>query len=312
MRQIFLAIMLGVYMNPIVLEGNDGIPAEGRMNASAFSSGKHFGLWDDDLLRGELDFIIYLISRDDYAESLFLLERLQPTGFQLIDSVSYLTGWVLYRQKKLEASAKSLLQVRPASPVFHKSHFFGAYNLAHAGKHQQAISVLNEMPVEPGTMLEAMQRFQLGGVSLLKRDFEGYRDQAREFSGDFHVMAQQESRLGQYYEQLKHTSPKSPFLAGMMSAAVPGLGRVYAGKPAEGIVSFLYLAAFGFTSYDFYRGGGLESPLFIISAGVTTIFYAGNIMGSVVAARRVNNEFHYEMDQRILFDLHIPLRNAFN
>jgi len=51
--------------------------------------------------------------------------------------------------------------------------------------------------------------------------------------------------------------------------------------------------------------------LFILSASAAGAFYVGNIVGSATAARRVNQEFNHEMDQRVLFDMHIPLRNAF-
>jgi TM2 domain-containing membrane protein YozV len=312
MRYLLFFVFFGILFTPECLGGNEGIVSGNGLSVSAGGSDDYFPSGEDDSVRQELDFILYLISRDDYAESLFLLERMPQPDDHWVDSVNYLTGWVLYRQKKLEASAGSLLKVRPGSPVFYKSHFFGAYNLAHTGSHLEAQSVLQAMSVRQGTLPEAMRRFQLSGVSLLERNYDDFLDYSGEFRGDYHVMAQEESRMMHYYVELRQTSPKSPFLAGILSAAVPGLGRVYAGKPAEGIVSFLYLAAFGFTSYDFYRGGGISSPLFILSAGITSVFYAGNIMGSIVAARRVNNEFRYEMDQRILFDLHIPLRNAFN
>ncbi len=311
MKQLLIAILFA--FTPVCLTGNDGMWENMGSKAKAYANA-FFVQADDkgaDSFRDELDFILYLVSRDDYAESLYLLERLAPAG-HWVDSVNYLKGWVLYRQMELAASAVSLLKVSAGSPVFHKAHFFGAYNLAHTGNLTQSVSVLEGLPVERGSMHAAMKQFQLGGISLLRRDFAGFEEHAGYFSGTFHVMALQEGRMLNHYDVLKSTNPKSPFLAGMMSAAIPGLGRVYAGKPAEGIVSFLYMAAFGLTSYDFYRGGGLRSPLFIISATVSTVFYAGNIMGSVTAARRVNNEFRHEMDQRILFDLHIPLRNAFN
>ncbi len=312
MKRLTGIILLAIVVAPVFSAGamhqfgvNPYMFADASLNKNA-------GLLFDDPVRTELDFILYLISRDDYAESLFLLERLQNAGDQWIDSINYLTGWVFYRQKKLQTSAEKLLLVRRGSPVFYKSHFFGAYNLAHAGDVRRAITVLHGVPADMGSMPEAMRHFQLGGMCLLERDYECFGLHASEFKGGFHIMAQQESRLVQHHDKLVNASPVSPFLAGVLSAAVPGLGRVYAGKPAEGIVSFLYLASFGLTSYDFYRGAGLRSPLFIISASVTGIFYAGNIWGSVTAARRVNNEFQHEMDQRILFDLHIPLRNAFN
>lgn len=312
--KLFLIAILFFFI-PVLLPGHnpfwDGLSGNTTRNVTSNTLAFNADNPQHDQLRKELDFILYLVSRDDFSESLFLLDRLEPAG-PLADSVNYLKGWVLYRQMELRASAASLLKVSAESPVFYKSQFFGAYNLAHTGNLEQSVSVLEGLDVERGSMHAAMRRLQLGGISLLQRDFDGFEEHAAYFPGTFHVMALQEGRMLNHYDVLKSTSLKSPFLAGMMSAAIPGLGRVYAGKPAEGIVSFLYMAAFGFTSYDFYRGGGLRSPLFIISATVTSVFYAGNIVGSVTAARRVNNEFRHEMDQRILFDLHIPLRNAFN
>jgi TM2 domain-containing membrane protein YozV len=96
-----------------------------------------------------------------------------------------------------------------------------------------------------------------------------------------------------------------------MSAALPGLGKLYAGKPAEAISGFLYVGAMMATTYDFYNRQGLKSPFFIISAGLTSIFYIGNIWGSAMAVNRTKQEFNYEIDQRILLDMHIPLRNLF-
>jgi hypothetical protein len=100
-------------------------------------------------------------------------------------------------------------------------------------------------------------------------------------------------------------------VAGMLSAAVPGLGKMYAGKPAEAVSGFLYVGAMMAASYDFYNRWGAGNPFFIVSAGITSLFYIGNIWGSVIAVNRSNYEFNHEIDQRILLDMHIPLRNLF-
>lgn len=283
-------------------------PGNGLLNIKPFYTDKT----GKSQTRYELDFILYLIGREDYEESVFLLERLNLSEQHLVDSINYLTGWVFYRQKKLDLSTRKLLLVSKESPVFYKSRFFGAYNLAYMGNRQEAVNILNHTAVEPGSLTEAMQNFQLAGLHLLERDHSAYEKHAAGFTGGYHVMAHQETRLSDHYQVINQHRRASPFVAGLCSAVIPGLGRIYAGKTAEGIVSFLYMAAFGLTTFDFYRGAGIKSPLFIISASVSAVFYAGNILGSAAAARRTNNEFRHEMDQRILFDLHIPLRNAFN
>jgi len=174
------------------------------------------------------------------------------------------------------------------------------------------MAILGSQPFESGSQPDRLRGFQLAGMALLDRDFDLFARQAQALEGTGHLMQEQALRLKEYHGRLLSERGRSPLLAGLLSAAVPGLGKVYAGKPAEGVAGFLYLAVMGATTWDFYRGAGPRSALFILSASVTGIFYLGNIAGSATAVRRQNKEFNHEMDQRILFDLHIPLRNAFN
>lgn len=292
--------------------------AAGSTSSCIFDTVLHKKEWqlfndaDDQKMRKEIDFILYMMGRGDLQESLFLIRSIREPGIEWQDSLHFLTGWVHYLRKDLQASAGYLLRVSPESPVYHKSAFFGAYNLAHTGNTSGAAAVLSSVEAEFGTMPYAMRHLQMSGVALLDRNFELFAQHSGGFSGHYHVMAAEERRMLQHYERLRNIPGKSPFVGGMLSAAIPGLGKIYAGKTGEGIVGFLYVAALGLTSYDFYRGSGAGHPLFILSATVTGIFYFGNIMGSAAAVRRSNNELKHEMDQRILFDMHIPLRNAFN
>lgn len=261
--------------------------------------------------RREADFILHLMGRGELEESIFLLERMLPAADGRADSLHYLLGWAHYRQMQLDRSALHLLKVSPHSPVYYKSHFFGAYNQAHRGRLEESRQSLGRMEVPRHGLEHSMRNFQLGALALLSRDWDQFLEHEEHFSGRWHAMASEEERMRQHRDALLASPPRSPFVGGLLSAAVPGLGRVYAGKTGEGIISFLYVAALGFTTYDFYRGGGSRSPFFIASASVTGIFYLGNIAGSSTAVRRANNTFRDEMDQRILFDMHIPLRNAY-
>lgn len=261
--------------------------------------------------RRELDFVQYLISRNELQESLFLLEKMETNRQALTDSVNYFKGWILYQQKQLEPSANLFLKVSPESSFYKKSQFFASYNFAHSGKPEIAAQILQDLFLEKDSVLTALKNFQLGGVALLQRDFEGFSARAVNFRGQYNAFAQQEVNLVNYAGQLSGMPRRSPVVAGLLSAAVPGLGKIYAGKTAEGVAGFLYLGAMGLTTYDFYRRLGPKNAFFILSSAVTGIFYFGNIWGSAVAVRRQQNEFNYEMDQRILFDLHIPLRNFF-
>lgn len=269
-------------------------------------------LFDKDCWSNDFDFILYLLGRRDWQECLFLLDQVSLSSVDVADSVNYLRGWILYNKKELLMSANHLLQVSAASPVYKKSLFFGAYNLAHSGLVAESMNVLDAVEFEHDSMHEAMRNFQLSGLSLLERQYDRFDHHAASFTGGFHAMAREEGQMKLYSQTLIGMPVRSPVVAGLMSAAVPGLGKVYAGKTAEGIAAFFYSLTFGATAYDFYRNSGPRSFLFIASASVAGAFYLGNIWGSVVAVDRHKRELYHEIDQRILFDLHIPLRNAYN
>jgi TM2 domain-containing membrane protein YozV len=259
----------------------------------------------------EIRFVNHLLSRGSYNEASFVLETIIPENRFQEDSLNYLTGWVLYSLKDLDASVFYLRKVNPDSPFYKKSTFFAAYNLAYLNQIDSSRIFLNRFSESESNTIRAMENFQRAGISLLDRQLDDYRNYSSSFNGAFGVMSREEEKFNEYYERIKSQPKRSPVVAGLMSAALPGLGKLYAGKPAEAISGFLYVGAMMATTYDFYNRQGLKSPLFIISAGLTSIFYIGNIWGSAIAVNRTKQEFNYEIDQRILLDMHIPLRNLF-
>jgi len=99
--------------------------------------------------------------------------------------------------------------------------------------------------------------------------------------------------LGQYEELPR----KSEFLAGFLSAILPGAGYIYAGRYGDGITSFLVNALFiagtvTAVTNDWYPAAG-------ITGGIGLPFYLGNIYGSANAARKWNRNIRREMRARI-------------
>lgn len=259
----------------------------------------------------ELRFINHMLGRQNYSEALFLLENLQTETLGQKDTVNYLIGWTLYGRKELNASAYYLSLVGEDSPWFEKSRFFASYNHAYLRETNKSRELLGIFNKNSSDQVGLMKNFQLAGMALLERKLDEFEHHAENFTGNFSITASEEIKLNEYYNRISEMPSKSPFVAGIMSAAVPGLGRIYAGKTAEGISSFLYVGALLATSWDLYNRLGGNNPFFIISASISGIFYVGNIWGSAVAVNRVQREFNYEMDQRILLDMHIPLRKLF-
>ncbi len=78
---------------------------------------------------------------------------------------------------------------------------------------------------------------------------------------------------------------RSPLLAGILSAVVPGAGEWYAGLQGNGVFTFFVVALLGAGSYYLYVK---SSPAFYVVLPITVMFYAGNIYGAVTSTYRMN------------------------
>lgn len=85
---------------------------------------------------------------------------------------------------------------------------------------------------------------------------------------------------------------RSSFTAGILSAIIPGAGKFYVDEIGDGIMALLTTGIFAFLSYDNFRANhDFRGWLF---AGISSLFYAGNIYGSVAAAQIYNSRVDYE------------------
>lgn len=91
---------------------------------------------------------------------------------------------------------------------------------------------------------------------------------------------------------------RSPVLAGLLSAVVPGMGKVYCGRTWDGIYSLVTIGTFAWQSYSGFKGrSSLKGWAFGAAAG---IFYLGNIYGSAAAAKIYNLEEHERFKDAVL------------
>ena len=77
---------------------------------------------------------------------------------------------------------------------------------------------------------------------------------------------------------------KSPWIAGGLSAIVPGLGRVYLGRWPDGLFSFLVVGVVSsFAAHGFYEDGRSSVRGWILGS-TAALLHVGNIYGSAVGA----------------------------
>jgi|GEM_PF-1303895 len=91
----------------------------------------------------------------------------------------------------------------------------------------------------------------------------------------------------------------SPAIAGVSSALIPGLGKLYIGDKKQALTSFIANVLLGAQAAESYFKSGLSSPRFIITASLFSVFYSGNIIGSIAMAKKKKKDYYKQLDHEI-------------
>ena len=100
-----------------------------------------------------------------------------------------------------------------------------------------------------------------------------------------------------FYEMKVNPPYKSPTGAGILSAVIPGSGKMYVGEWGDGITALLATSIFAFLAYDNFRADHKTRAW--IFTGLGAFFYAGNIYGSIAAAQIFNARINFEFSEGI-------------
>jgi len=93
--------------------------------------------------------------------------------------------------------------------------------------------------------------------------------------------------LGVMYDLEKR---KSPALAALMSAVIPGSGKVYSERWGDAVISLLFVGSNAWASYRAFNKKGVKSVIGWIFGTLAFSFYSSNIWGSAQAAKSYNSE----------------------
>jgi TM2 domain-containing membrane protein YozV len=109
------------------------------------------------------------------------------------------------------------------------------------------------------------------------------------------------------YQNRVSPEKKNPLLASLISAIIPGSGKIYTGEITDGIFALLATGLFTFLAYDNFKADHtFRGWLF---SGLAAGFYAGNVYGSYASAQIFNARVSYEFNLRL--DLFLRTHNYF-
>ena len=83
---------------------------------------------------------------------------------------------------------------------------------------------------------------------------------------------------------------KNPFIAGISSTIIPGLGRAYSDRLGDGIFSFFFTVGSSAVSYYYYKKENRGLAIGFGTFGI--LFHFGNIYGSVKSAKLFNKRVY--------------------
>lgn len=131
---------------------------------------------------------------------------------------------------------------------------------------------------------------------ILQDNYKTANELLKNIKPEEHKLALEYKNLAEEAIAIKR---KSPALAGVMSAIVPGTGRFYARDWKDGIVSLFFVSAMTIQSVRGFNKSGINSTRGWIYGGIGFGFYLGNIYGSVVSAKGYNKKSHQKIRSRI-------------
>ena len=262
--------------------------------------------------KNENDFVEYL-----YNAERFELLKTYKQHVETLDSLDYdsnllnfYVGKAYYHQQKHDSSNSYFEQVVAGGKVG-ESKFLIGINAIFLQDYTLAKNTLTSTTFTADE-LSNLKNFELAGISLLERDYGAFSAYDHQITTDYYFFEEGRKSLQQIKTDLMNYKEKSPFLAGLYSAVLPGAGKFYAGKKGQGIYSLVISSLLAFQAIESYQKAGFNSARFIIYGGLFSLFHVGNVWSSALSVKKYNEEFYEAVDYRIKLDLHLPIRSIFN
>jgi hypothetical protein len=263
----------------------------------------------------DFNFIIHLTKNKLFNEAesekdkLFADTTLHPL---YLDSVNYIFGMEYYNAKKFEAAKQSFLKVSDNVFFFYKARYLAGLIDTENSNFDNAINNYNNIGESDNIDLNELKEFEIAGLYLLKKNYQKFDSLTQNKKFKNNLLSVELDNLKKYAAIDQKIKRKSMFVAGALSAVVPGLGKVYAGNNGQALATFLTCGLFGAVATENIIKQGIKNPQSIFFTGMFGLFYIGNIWGSALSVQLVKTEKQFENKHNILVGLKLPINKFFN
>ncbi|MDA3893157.1 MAG: hypothetical protein PF517_15960 [Salinivirgaceae bacterium] len=260
----------------------------------------------------EIQFIDYLVASQQNTEALYLINRyINTSAFKIkADSMHFLKGKALYNQQLLHESSNAFSKVSPKFTNYLPAKLLQAYEYTHIGDSKKSEQILDSLECSDPLISELI-KFEKASIYILNSNMDAFNKYQTIQDTSFNQLYDAQLKLNDYAFRIQHHKTKSPLIAGLMSAVIPGSGKMYTGKIGEGISTLLGMSVLGAITYENYSKVGISNYKTILFGSLFTVLYAGNIFGSVYSVKVYRNEFNESISHAVVFNMHIPIRTVF-
>ncbi|MEQ8473747.1 MAG: hypothetical protein RIC35_21300 [Marinoscillum sp.] len=259
---------------------------------------------------GGLGFVKHLENISAYKESLLFLKKYEQ-AYGESDTTFLYQGRASYFVKDYNQSILYFDQVSENDiDYWNQAQFYAGWQSVRVGDLESAKDYFQNVTSEKS--IRGLKSLELAGLCLLTGDMPQYEQYISNLANIGFEYKTHYEALEFVHERIVNRKQKSPLIAGLMSAAIPGAGKFYNGKAGQGSLSFITSAIMGMQAYEGFRKDGVESARFIIFSSLFSVFYVANIWGSVVGVRVDSMQFNQENYETVLLHMHIPIRLRYN
>lgn len=172
-----------------------------------------------------------------------------------------------------------------------KSNFYAdAYLLSLKNQLLIASRLINDSSISSFNSIQMKSFSKLTTISMLYDD--EFDIPKEKFISTFDE--EERNSVSSFYDYKVEPQYKSPTCAGIMSAIIPGSGKMYVGEWGDGITALIVTSLFAFLAYDNFSADHTTRAW--IFTGLGAFFYAGNIYGSIASAQIFNARIDFEFN----------------
>ena len=226
------------------------------------------------------------------------------------DSLNFYRAWAFFNLKRVPEGIAHFRKVSENSELYNRSNFFSSWSSIYLDNYDQAKHDLAKVK-SPDQLEKELLSIQYTGLHLLNLRSDSALLVLDKLNSENSIYSDQIKLLKEYSLEIQGFKPKSMALSGLLSAVIPGAGKIYAEEKGTGIGSFLLLAGMGGMAAENIIKSGFTSWNSLLFTGLFSVFYLGNIYGSIISVKTYRERFYESNEQAVVATLLIPLRDYY-